>query len=71
MSFKINSDVSGDATLKIFNILGQGVNSVINEYIEAGKPHAIKLDTNKLSGTLIYVLTIDGKKVTGKLVKTE
>lgn len=71
VSFEITSDVSGNASLEIFNVLGQRVYAEFNKYIESGLPHTIELDANKLSGTLIYVLTIDGEKVTGKLVKME
>ncbi len=71
VSFEITSDVSGKATLEIFNLLGQRVTTDINTSVEAGRPHKIDLDASKLNGTLIYVLTIGDKKVTGKLIKME
>ena len=72
VSFEIVSDTSGKATLEIFNILGQRVNTAFDGYIEAGKPQKFEVETSKLAtGTLIYELKVGDNRITGKLIRIE
>ena len=72
VSFEIVSDTSGKATLEIFNILGQRVNTAFDGYLEAGKPEKFEVEASKLAtGTLIYELKVGDKKLTGKLISIE
>jgi len=51
------SPVSGLQTLKVYNILGNEIATLVNEYKEAGR-HEIEFDASKLaSGVYIYKLT--------------
>jgi hypothetical protein len=68
--FVIESDVSGEATLEVYNMLGQKVETVYKGIILAGKGHTINYTVPVSNRTnLIYILRIGGKQVTGKLIR--
>ena len=72
LSFEIASDTSGNATLEIFNILGQRVNTAFDGYLEAGNPLKFEVEASKFTtGTLIYELKVGDKRLTGKLISVE
>jgi hypothetical protein len=56
----------------IYNSLGQRVKTIYNGYIQANRSQVVDYKTPSPSqGNLIYVLTIGGKQVTGKLLKLD
>jgi hypothetical protein len=72
VKFTIQSKVSGQAELVIYNSLGQRVKTIYNGYIQANRSQVVDYKTpSPAQGNLIYVLTIGGKQVTGKLLKLD
>jgi hypothetical protein len=59
---------SDNVTLKIYNILGSEVATVINEFIEAGK-HSVKLNASNLtSGVYLYTIKSGNFTATRKMI---
>jgi hypothetical protein len=59
---------TGMTTLKVYDVMGREVATLLNESLAAGV-HSIKLDgTNLSSGTYLYVLTSGGHRLTGKML---
>jgi hypothetical protein len=72
VKFTIQSKVSGQAQLVVYNALGQRVKTIYNGFVQANKSQVIEYRTPSPSqGNLIYTLTIGGKQVTGKLLKLD
>ena len=72
VSFVINSRVSGQATLEVYNMLGQRMQTVYNGNIVAGRAQQIQYTAPKtLNGGLIYIFKQGGKQVTGKVLNIE
>jgi hypothetical protein len=70
VKFTIQSKVSGQAQLVIYNTLGQQVKTIYNGFIQANKNQVVEYKTPTPSqGSLYYTFTIGGKQVTGKLLK--
>jgi len=69
VKFTIESEVSGQAQLVLFNALGQRVQTVYNGHIQANKAQVVEYKATRSQGSMFYVLTIGGKQVTGKLLK--
>jgi hypothetical protein len=70
VKFTIQTKVSGQAQLVVYNTLGQRVKTIYNGYIQANKSQVIEYKTPSPSqGSLFYTFTIGGKQVTGKLLK--
>ncbi|HET9278445.1 MAG TPA: hypothetical protein VFN95_09655, partial [Flavitalea sp.] len=67
--FVLESAVSGQGSLELYNTLGQKVHTVYQGYVEAGKV-LIKEFTVPRSqrGTLIYVFRVGNQRTTGKLI---
>ena len=64
---QFNLDRSGDVVLDLFDIRGVKIQSLINEYHEAGS-HQFTLDGSSLaSGVYFYSLTVNGSTKTRKL----
>jgi len=60
--------VSGQASLKVFNILGQEIQTLINERMNAGK-HDIQFDASHLAnGLYFYKLEMDGYSAVRKMI---
>ncbi|MCL4510290.1 MAG: T9SS type A sorting domain-containing protein, partial [Bacteroidetes bacterium] len=69
MSYKLS--VSGHVTLKVYDILGREVRTLINDYQTAGV-HSVRFDAQNLaSGVYFYRLTAPGITQVKKMVVTK
>jgi hypothetical protein len=69
VKFLIQSDISGQGTLEVYDMSGAKLQVVYNGYIYSGKGQIIEYRVPVLYRTnLMYVLRIGGKVVTGKLL---
>jgi hypothetical protein len=67
--FMITSPVAGQATLELFNIMGQKVRTVFNGQINANAAQSVEYTVPSIhQGNLIYILRVNGEQVTGKLL---
>jgi hypothetical protein len=67
--FEIKSPVSGQATLEVFNTLGQKMKTVFKGNIFAGRGERVEYSVPAIQRTtLFYVLRVGGKQLTGKLI---
>ncbi|HWJ02850.1 MAG TPA: SprB repeat-containing protein, partial [Verrucomicrobiae bacterium] len=67
--FTIESPVSGQGSLEVFNLVGQKVQTVYQGYLTAGAAQTVEYKVPVANRTtLIYVLTVGGQRVTGKLL---
>jgi hypothetical protein len=72
VKFTIQSPVSGQAQLILYNGLGQRVKTIYSGFIQANKNQVVEYKAQSpTQGNLIYVLTLGGKQVTGKLLNLE
>jgi hypothetical protein len=70
--FSINSDISGQATLEVYSLLGVKLQTVYTGFVFAGKGQTINYQVPGLyRTTLIYKLRVGGKTVTGKLINVK
>jgi hypothetical protein len=68
--FDLESAVSGQGSLEVFNVMGQRVAVVYNGYITAGQRLIREYSaSNAGKGTLFYVFKVGDQKVSGKLIK--
>jgi hypothetical protein len=69
VKFVIQSPVSGPASLEVFNMLGQKVQTVFQGYVEEGSGKLIEYDVPVANrGNLIYILRVGDQQATGKLI---
>ncbi|HLO80614.1 MAG TPA: hypothetical protein VK166_06630, partial [Chitinophagaceae bacterium] len=69
--FLIKSAYSGMGSLDIYNMQGQKVKTVYKGYIRAGSSYFdLRIADNTNTSQLVYVLSINGERVTGKLLRT-
>ena len=70
ITFEMRSDVSADASLQVFNILGQKVFDVFNGRLEAGTTKVVEFNSHYSGNqtTLIYVYKLGENTHTGKLI---
>ncbi|MDP2365252.1 MAG: T9SS type A sorting domain-containing protein, partial [Ignavibacteria bacterium] len=62
-TIRFNIPEAGNVKLTLFNILGQEIRTLVNEYKESGV-HTINLNASELnSGMYIYQLTIHSDKI--------
>jgi hypothetical protein len=67
-TFSFSLGASGFATLKVFDLLGREVSSLVNEELTAGT-HSVRFDARDLaSGAYIYRLQAGGTVLSRKLV---
>jgi hypothetical protein len=67
--FTIESKVSGKAQLEVVNMYGQLIAVPFNGYVKANHSQVVEYRTPAVSpANLIYVLRLNGKQVTGKLI---
>ena len=73
VNFVINSTVTGQATLEVYNMLGQKIQTVYNGTVVASKAQVVeyKVSSKNLNGGLIYIFKQGGRQVTGKLLNLE
>jgi hypothetical protein len=70
VKFSIESNISGQAQLEVYNMLGQKVKTVYNGYIQANRAQTVDYNVpTAVQENLIYILKIGGRQVTGKLLK--
>jgi hypothetical protein len=69
VSFNIQSNVSGKASLVVYNMVGQKVGNVFEGFVVAGRGQVVEYKV-PLSGrtNLIYIFTVNGKQHVGKLI---
>jgi len=71
VKFVVTSPQAGYGTLEVMNVLGQKVKTVYQGHINAGEQSfEMSLPVGRYS-TLFYILRINGKQVTGKLVQRD
>ena len=59
---------SGNVTLKVYNILGSEVATLVNGFMEAGK-HSVKFSANEFtSGVYLYTIKADNFNSTRKMI---
>ena len=70
VNFTIVSPVSGKASLEIYKMFGQKIQTVYEGYLNAGKTQVVEFRPNvtMVAGTLIYKVTVGGKQVTGRVM---
>jgi hypothetical protein len=69
VNFVIASPVSGKASLEVYNLFGQKLQTVYEGFIHAGRSQVVQLRTASVSsGVLIYKFRINDKQVTGRLI---
>ncbi len=71
VKFTIESAVSGQAQLEVYNIVGQRVSIVYSGYLQANRSQVVEYKAPRLGTNLIYILRVGGKQVTGKLLRLE
>ena len=72
VSFSITSQISGKASLDIYNVLGQKVANVYEGHLFAGRRLSVDYNVPTISdGSLIYTLRVGDLTVTGKLVQAK
>jgi len=67
--FQVSVRQAGYASLEVMNMLGQKVKTVYQGYMQAGSQQFEMSMPASRFGTLVYVFSLDGKRVTGKLVQ--
>jgi hypothetical protein len=69
VKFELTSPVSGKGNLEVYNMLGQRVKTIYHGFISAGtQTFELNLPTHQIA-SLIYVLRIGDKKISGKLLQ--
>jgi hypothetical protein len=69
--FTINSTVSGNAVLNLYDILGVKLATIYQGYLSAGKQIINYNVPSKIRGTLIYTLTVGKMQTNGKIVRAK
>lgn len=69
VKFMIQTPVSGQASLEVFNMLGQKVHAVFQGLVEAGRGQTLEYNVPvAIRGNLMYILRVGNQKATGKLI---
>lgn len=69
LRFSIQSPISGQGSLEVYNMLGQKVKTLYQGYIQAGRGQVIEYNVPEVHRTnLIYRLQVGDQQVTGKLI---
>jgi transglutaminase/protease-like cytokinesis protein 3 len=70
VKFIIESPVAGTATLDVYNLVGQKLQTVYQGYLFAGAKQLIDYNVpSSYKGALIYTLKIGNQEINGKLVQ--
>ncbi|MEJ7677391.1 MAG: hypothetical protein WKG06_05855 [Segetibacter sp.] len=68
--FVIESPVSGQGSLDVYNLLGQKLQNVYQGHINAGRSQTIDFNVPASMRThLIYTLSVGGRRVSGRILK--
>jgi hypothetical protein len=69
IKFSLESEVSGQGSLEIYNILGQKVKTVYQGYFQKGQVQTIEYNVPQAHrSNLIYIFKVGEQRVTGKLI---
>lgn len=69
VKFELTSPVAGNGNLEVYNMMGQRVKTIYQGFISSGtQTFELSLPTRQIA-SLIYVLRIGDKKITGKLLQ--
>jgi hypothetical protein len=71
VKFTLQSTVSGQAQLEVYNTMGQRISIAYNGYLQANRGQVVEYKAPRLGSNLIYILRVGGKQVTGKLLRLE
>jgi hypothetical protein len=71
VKFTIQSAVSGEAQLEVYNQVGQKISTIYRGYLQAHRNQVVEYKAPRLGNQLIYVLRVGGQSVTGKLLHLE
>jgi hypothetical protein len=71
VKFTIQSNISGEAQLEVYNQIGQKVSTIYKGYLQAHRSQVVEYKAPRLGNQLIYVLRVNGQSVTGKLLHLE
>jgi len=67
--FELTSPVAGNGNLEVYNMMGQRVKTIYQGFISSGtQTFELNLPTRQIA-SLVYVLRIGDKKITGKLLQ--
>lgn len=70
VKFTIESPVSGQATLEVYNMVGQRIQVLYNGNLQAGISRTIDYNVPENNrGNLIYILRMNDRKASGKLIR--
>ena len=70
ITFSIESPVSGEASLEIYNITGQKLHTVYQGYLFAGRGQVINYNVpSTYKGSLIFILKVGDKQLDGKVLR--
>jgi len=70
--FVIESSISGEGSLDVYNMLGQKLQTVYTGYIIAGKGQIVEYKVPVQNReNLVYILRVKDKQVTGKLIRID
>jgi len=71
VTFSINSTVSGNAVLNLYDVMGVKLATIYQGYVSAGKLLINYNVPSKFRGTLIYTLTVDNMTTNGKMIRAK
>jgi hypothetical protein len=69
--FTIQSNISGQASLEVYNAVGQRVGIAYKGYLQANRGQVVDYRAPRLGSNLIYILRVGSKQATGKLLRLE
>lgn len=69
VNFTVESDVSGQGALQVYNMVGQKIKTVYQGFITRGSQNFTLTLPAQQRANLIYVLTVGDNQVTGKLLQ--
>ena len=68
--FVIQSPISGQGSLDVYNLLGQKLQNVYRGHVDAGRSQNIEFNVPASMRThMIYIFDIGGRRVSGKILK--
>jgi hypothetical protein len=72
VQFSIQSPVTGMASLEVYNLVGQKLNTVYNGYLFAGIKQVVDYNVpSSFKGALIYTLKVGNQHIDGKVIQAK